>query len=95
MLAFHTQGKEIYWQFDDIDVPGARELGEKLASVSGYALSDVPYNSAFAGYKDWFIKIFRRPGYTIEAGSGTNPLPLSQFDEIYKDTLPILLAAAE
>ena len=84
VLAFHTQGKEIYWQF-----------GEKLASVSGYALSDVPYNSAFAGYKDWFIKIFRRPGYTIEAGSGTNPLPLSQFDEIYKDTLPILLAAAE
>ena len=95
VLAFHTQGKEIYWQFDDIDVPGARELGEKLASVSGYALSDVPYNSAFAGYKDWFIKIFRRPGYTIEAGQGTNPLPLSQFDEIYKDTLPILLAAAE
>lgn len=95
VLAFHTQGQEIYWQFEDIDVPGAQELGEKLARVSGYKLAEVPYNSAFAGYKDWFIKIFRRPGYTIEAGLGTNPLPLSQFDEIYKQNLPILLTAAQ
>jgi len=95
ILAFHTQGQEIYWQFEDIFVPGAQELGEKLAQVSGYRLADVPYNSAFAGYKDWFIKYFRRPGYTTEAGLGTNPLPLSQFDEIYKATLPILLTAAE
>lgn len=95
VLAFHTQGQEIYWQFEDIDVPGAQELGEKLAQVSGYKLAEVPYNSAFAGYKDWFIKIFRRPGYTIEAGLGTNPLPLSQFDEIYKQNLPILLTAAQ
>ena len=94
VLAFHTQGQEIYWQFNDIQVPGAEELGRKLAQVSGYKLSDTPYNSAFAGYKDWFIKFFRRPGYTIEAGLGTNPLPLSQFDEIYKATLPILLTAA-
>ena len=94
VLAFHTQGQEIYWQFEDIQVDGARELGEKLAQVSGYTLAEVPYNSAFAGYKDWFIKTFRRPGYTIEAGLGTNPLPLSQFDQIYKDTLPILVTAA-
>ena len=94
VLAFHTQGQEIYWQFEDRFVPGAQELGEKLAQVSGYKLAEVPYNSAFAGYKDWFIKYFRRPGYTIEAGLGTNPLPISQFDEIYTATLPILLTAA-
>lgn len=95
MLAFHTQGKEIYWQFRDYDIPGARELGEKMAQASGYRLADVPYESAFAGFKDWFIQEFRRPGYTIEAGQGTNPLPLSQFAEIYRDTLPILLIAAQ
>ncbi len=95
MLAFHTQGKEIYWQFRDYDIPGARELGEKMAQASGYRLADVPYESAFAGFKDWFIQEFRRPGYTIEAGQGTNPLPLSQFPEIYQDTLPILLIAAQ
>ena len=47
-----------------------------------------------SGYKDWFIKAFHRPGYTIEAGLGENPLPLTQFDEIYRDNLGILTAAA-
>ena len=94
VLAYHTQGKEIYWQFEDYEVPGARELGEKLAQVSGYALTETPYESGFAGYKDWFIKAFRRPGYTIEAGLGVNPLPLDQFDEIYRHNLGILVTAA-
>ena len=94
VLAFHAQGGEIYWQFLDYEIPGARALGEEFARVSGYALADVPYNSSFAGYKDWFIQNFRRPGYTVEVGRGTNPLPLSQFDEIYRDNLGILVTAA-
>lgn len=94
VLAYHTQGKEIYWSFMDYEVPGARELGEKFARISGYALSEPAASSSFAGYKDWFIKIFRRPGFTIEAGSGINPLLLSQFDEIYRDNLGILVTAA-
>ena len=94
VLAYHTQGKVIYWQFEDVAVPGARELGERLARVSGYELEDTPYESAFAGYKDWFIKVFRRPGYTVEVGLGENPLPISQFGEIYRDNLPLLVTAA-
>jgi len=95
VLAYHTQGKEIYWQFKDFEVPGARELGEEFARLSGYALADTPYNSSFAGYKDWFIQEWRRPGYTIEAGAGENPLPIEQFEEIYRDNLPILVRAAQ
>lgn len=94
VLSYHTQGKEIYWSFLDYEVPGARELGEKFARVSGYALSEPAAASSYAGYKDWFIKIFRRPGFTIEAGTGINPLPLTQFDEIYRDNLGILVTAA-
>lgn len=94
VLAFHSQGKEIYWQFADIFVPGARELGEEFAGVSGYTLADTPYNSSFAGYKDWFIQYFRRPGYTVEVGEGENPLPLEQFPEIYRDNLGILITGA-
>ena len=94
VLAYHTQGKVIYWQFQDYEVPGARELGERFAQSSGYSLEETPFLSAFAGYKDWFIKYFRRPGYTIEVGEGENPLPISQFDEIYRDNLGILVTAA-
>ena len=94
ILSFHTQGETIYWKYDDIEVPGAKELGEEFARLSGYALETTPYESGFAGYKDWFIKTFRRPGYTVEAGSGVNPLPLSQFDSIYNACLGILTTAA-
>ena len=94
VLAWHSQGQVIYWQYADIEVPGARELAERFAALSGYTLEDVPFNSSFAGYKDWFIQTFRRPGFTIEVGEGTNPLPLSQFPEIYAATLPVLVSAA-
>ena len=94
VLAYHSQGSVIYWQFKDYVVPGARELGEAFSEVSGYALEDTPFESSFAGYKDWFIQEFRRPGFTIEAGFGTNPLPIAQFPEIYAQTQPILISAA-
>ena len=94
VLAYHTQGQVIYWQYQDLEVPGARELAEEFSKVSGYALEDVPYESSFAGYKDWFIQNFRRPGFTVEVGRGENPLPLEQFDEIYQKNLGILVTAA-
>lgn len=94
VVAFHSQGQVIYWQFADIPIPGAQELGERMAAVSGYALEDTPIESAFAGYKDWFIRFFRRPGYTVEVGLGENPLPPEQFPEIYKACLPLIVTAA-
>ena len=94
VLAYHSQGKEIYWKFKEYVVPGARELGEVMARVSGYRLADTPEESAYAGYKDWFIQTFRRPGYTVEVGQGENPLPLRQFPEIYRDNVPLLNIAA-
>ena len=92
ILAYHTQGKEIYWQFQNYATQRARAIGEQFASVSGYRLADVPFNSSFAGYKDWFLQEYRRPGYTIEAGIGQNPLPIAQFNELYRDKLgPLVL----
>ena len=94
ILSYHTQGQVIYWKYKDIEPPRALEIGEVLSAASGYPLESTPYASGFAGWKDWFIDSFDRPGYTIEAGQGINPLPLSQFDEIYKDNLGILVLSA-
>ena len=91
ILAYHTQGKEIYWQFQNYAPENAAEIGNIFATLSGYRLADVPYNSSFAGYKDWFLQEYRKPGYTIEAGIGENPLPISQFNEIYNDNIGILV----
>lgn len=95
VVALHTQGEVIYYQYGEIYVPGAQELAQRFAQVSGYTVEDTPYNSSFAGYKDWFIQEYRRPGFTIEAGSGVNPLPIAQFDRIYEATMPILVTAAQ
>lgn len=73
---------------------GSYYIGEQFANVSGYKLADTPYNSSFAGFKDWFIQNYNLPGYTIEAGLGQNPLPISQFNKIYEDNLGILLLGA-
>ena len=91
ILAYHSQGEVIYWQFQDYNPPNSFEIGETFARVSGYSLEETPYNSSFAGYKDWFIQDFNRPGYTIEVGMGENPLPISQFDKIYRDNIGILV----
>lgn len=94
VLAYHTQGKEIYWQFQNYNPSNSFEIGQKLAESSGYLLAEAPYNSSFAGFKDWFIQKYNKPGYTIEAGIGENPLPITQFDEIYNDNLGILVLSA-
>lgn len=94
ILAYHSQGEVIYWQFQNYNPPGAFFIGTQFANVSGYSLESTPYNSSFAGYKDWFIQNYNRPGYTIEVGLGTNPLPITQFDKIYADNLGILVLGA-
>ena len=94
VIAYHTQGEVIYWQFLNYNPPKALSIGTRFAEASGYTLADTPYNSSFAGYKDWFIQNYNRPGYTIEVGLGNNPLPISQFDKIYFDNLGILVLGA-
>jgi len=90
VLAFHTQGKVIYWGFENLEPPESQAMVEEFSRVSGY--EPVQSANSYAGYKDWFIQDWRRPGFTVELGSGTNPLPLSQFDDIYQQALGIFLA---
>ncbi len=90
VLAFHTQGQVIYWGFEGLEPPESEVIVEEFARVSGY--EPIRYVDSYAGYKDWFIQDWRRPGFTIELGSGTNPLPISQFPEIYQRAFGIMLA---
>ncbi|MBR3020280.1 MAG: peptidoglycan-binding protein [Clostridia bacterium] len=94
VLAYHTQGEVIYTGFQGVYPPGSRELAARFAASSGYAVEEVPPDSAYAGYKDWFIQDFGRPGFTIEAGKGDNPLPIADFPEIYENNRGILVQAA-
>ncbi len=94
ILAYHSQGEVIFWQFQNYNPPRALYIGTSFSNVSGYSLEETPYNSSFAGYKDWFIQNYNKPGYTVEVGLGENPIPVSQFDKIYSDNLGILVLGA-
>lgn len=90
VFAFHTQGEEIYWGFENMEPPVSEGMVNELSRVSGY--KPVKTLESYAGYKDWFIQEWQRPGFTVELGHGVNPLPISQFDEIYEKALGIFLA---
>ncbi|PLS01756.1 M14 family metallopeptidase [Neobacillus cucumis] len=87
LLAFHTQGEEFYWGYEGLEPAESEQLAQELEKVSGYQA--VRYVNSHAGYKDWFIQEFKRPGFTIELGKGINPLPLSQYPDILKRAVEI------
>ena len=93
MLALHTQGRVIYPGSRESAPAGSAALGAALAAASGYALEDVPPESANAGFKDWFLQRFHRPAFTVECGIGENPLPPEQAETIWQALVPLLVTA--
>lgn len=83
VFALHSQGEVIYYDFCGVVPDGSEEYLQRFEMYSDY-VRDLPVGTAvYGGYKDWFIKKFKKPGFTIEIGRGENPLPLSDFDNVY------------
>lgn len=89
VIAFHTQGEEIYWNYRGMEPPSSKLLAKRMADVSGYRA--VELTDSDAGFKDWFIQDFRRPGFTVECGHGKNPLPISDFTSMYNRVSRLML----
>jgi g-D-glutamyl-meso-diaminopimelate peptidase len=83
----------IFWQFENYAPPNSEPIANAFARMSGYTAEAGVAEALYAGYKDWFLQDFRRPGFTIEAGSGVNPLPVEQLPDMYSRNEPILLSA--
>ncbi|UKS24157.1 M14 family metallocarboxypeptidase [Paenibacillus sp. HWE-109] len=93
VLALHTQGREIYWNYRGYEPPESESYAERLSLASNYKA--VKLSESDAGYKDWYIQQFRKPGFTIEVGYGENPLPIETFSSLYFEIVPILLTALD
>ncbi|MBQ9083132.1 MAG: M14 family metallocarboxypeptidase [Clostridia bacterium] len=76
-VAFHSQGEEIYGYYGASTPKKSALMARILALTSGYRVMEPEGLAAHGGFKDWFIRAFQRPGFTIEVGRGCNPLPLS------------------
>lgn len=93
LLALHSQGREIYYDFDGMENEHSLDIAQKMAKESGYAVCKPVGTASFGGCKDWFIKEFGKAGFTIEMGQGKNPLPLEMLDNIYEENAKIILCA--
>lgn len=91
LMSLHTQGREIYADFNGTVPFGGTAVANRLSSLSGYALTKPEPVAACGGLKDWFISEFSRPGFTVECGKGVNPLPISSAASIYHEVRRMLL----
>ncbi|WP_036723985.1 M14 family zinc carboxypeptidase, partial [Paenibacillus forsythiae] len=79
-VSLHSQGQEIYWNYRGYEPPESQEIAERLARAGGYRA--VALTESDAGFKDWFIMKYGKPGFTVELGLGRNPLPLEDFEDL-------------
>lgn len=93
VIALHSQGEEIYWDYGPRTPERSRLMAEILASASGYTVARPSGLASAGGFKDWFIEETGRPGFTIELGRGENPLPLTDFEPLYQKAREMLLLA--
>jgi g-D-glutamyl-meso-diaminopimelate peptidase len=94
-MSYHSSGKLIYWNdpaggSNDLNLYIAREL----KSLNGYSVLPAYAQAPSGGYRDWFVQNYKRPGLTMEVGSGYCPLPLSRFPAIWKENRFVLLDLA-
>lgn len=92
-LAFHSQGKVIYYDFNGKEPAYSLAIAKAFEDSSVYKIDYTEGMASFSGFKDWFIDKFSKPGFTIEIGEGKNPLPLSDLEKVYNETLPLMVRA--
>ncbi len=90
-MSFHSQGREIYYSFDDKEPVYSCFLAKALSLGSPYVVATPCGTASYGGYKDWYIDKFSGIGFTVEVGKGENPLPMSDLNSIYRETIQILV----
>ena len=93
-VAFHSQGEVIYAPEGENPPKRSDKMAEIMSASSGYII-DCPSGLAVGGgFKDWFIKEFNRPAFTVEVGLGENPLPQEDYLKIYCRIREMLMLSA-
>ena len=93
VVAFHSQGEEIYYYYGPNTPPESELMADALAASSGYQVRKPEGMASHGGFKDWFIKAKSRPGFTVEIGVGQNPLPIQMLEPIYEKIKEMMIVA--
>ena len=82
-ISYHSMGNIIYWDTQISKVKdGSMSLAQSISNVTGYRMDG---SDGKGGYKDWMqAKDNPVPGVTIEVGSVSCPLPVTQYDAVWQ-----------
>ena len=97
-ISYHSSGSIIFWYYFQEGSQYTRDLrlAGELGQITGYYPVPAGKDISGGGYKDWFIKEFGKPGFTIEIGKTINgkPLPIGEFYDIWLRNKNVGLFAA-
>jgi g-D-glutamyl-meso-diaminopimelate peptidase len=86
-VAYHTAGREIFWNYKNgKNLKRDNLIAKKISKLTGYKLARPVKEAVGGGFTDWFITTYHRPAMTIEISylvGETNP-PLSVFRKEWK-----------
>ncbi len=89
LVSLHTQGEEIF------SMPKADKVektAKKLASRIGYKHSVARGHAAYGGLSDFCGQVHGIPSFTVELGSGENPLPVRDLPAIAERVRLLLIS---
>ena len=91
VIAFHSQGEEIYYTYGPNTPKSSRATAIQLSQLCGYTVCEPQGMASHGGFKDWFIEQYGKEGFTIEIGKGENPLPIEELPIIYENLKEMLV----
>lgn len=94
-ISYHTFGQVIYWYFGQTGglYDETYSFVKEISEITGY-MPDADFEKLDpAGYKDWALDKLGIPSITIEVGHGSNPVPNSQFEDIWNQNKDVWAGA--
>ncbi len=90
-ISYHTQGRVIYWNFENIDPVYDISLQwvNRLAAQTGYSPINDFSTVDPAGYSDWAIYRHQIPSTVIEVAYGESPYLSDQFQTVWQENLNV------
>lgn len=86
-VAYHTAGREIFWNYKNgKNLKRDKLIAKKISKLTGYKLARPAKEAVGGGFTDWFITAYHRPAMTIEISYlvGETSPPLSVFKKEWK-----------
>ncbi|MGN1085360.1 MAG: M14 family zinc carboxypeptidase, partial [Lachnospiraceae bacterium] len=97
-ISYHATGSVLYWDFGQAGELRERcfSLVETVHELTGYRIVYAETDKQDeAGYCEWAVGIKGIPEVTVEIGTVAAPLPISEFEDVWKRNREVPVAVAE